>query len=1260
MALTGDPKTFANTCEDIGYENEVGSWVGGICGHAHGQYWLRTGAHNGLYVDQKQDVGYCCELDDPGALPGYSRPTSAMGFGEQLQIYRDNVRNVEGALDNPYKIGMIMLQWADMDALDLPSKEVVRTELFEGPNRDYMQTISGGKFSFEPVFYGENGWIPIDTPEISTTPITAPWGAEEPKCFQKVPLDICIAEHAIKCRDAAAADCLGDDPETACLIAGAPVETGASTSSGMGYVGDPIAWFNSHYVDGDSGNGLIDAANDPVALSACQYIPGDGTKGSSSCVAKATATCEAFETTASRYNREDDDSNPENLADPVATCENLGPCVYHQAPFPSYGNYKALNGVTEAECLADTAHQTNRFGHKQCHFNMNWRNVFSECNDGELYGYRPYCYECVVTAPEVPGCLHPTHLSEDECDADIRCENSFLRTTFDNSAAESRLGESTLPSGEVLNSVDGWEQSDGIPASPVADDWLTWAAGVDRTAECEAFDDDDDGTPDGVYGITKCAELAPMVGEGPWLQDNLAIPGFDPTAIDGLVIIAPAPRCGQHANAGVRTLKVFNVETNEHEIYKFPGLVMSFNAPSEASSCSEPNYDPFCSGGSVTFIHELIHQLGVGFHAYGPGLYEDGDCTPEFRDCPFADYGNIMSIMGPSSGPGKELDAHLRYYLFWLNLDDVVVIRRDGQYTINPIADPSALKRAAQILLTSGEPPEGYSHPNQWGQFWLEYRRPIGFDIGLGADDFVTNTQGLIIAAGSTVIDATTGQPGDWKQISFNTQWEDPYSSLAITIDSMDDDSITFTVSGMCQTSSCPDDENDDAPSEPSSPPPPPRSSPTPEANSDAPISMSLTLDVEYSRTWAFQFTEIGYPAGSMAEATSIFNDVCVDDKTDSVGRHAPSGGKYTSDFFAADVAASISSLLDITPGISCTPSVHGGTHRSCTTDRSRVQVTTVQPGAAARTTLVSFDVLANPLTGEQIEPSAVASALVDPNLVIAGHNTLGNDCIGSWSTCGTDCGDKTYTVLRAASGSGHSCTAADGDTMSCSAGEGSCLANAADIDCIGSWSTCTASCADKEFTVTTPQSGLGDPCVADAGATLQCSAGEGDCQARAETPTSEAPPENSVAVQLTLDIPMPADEELDAFKSTFKTDIATTLDGVTSDDVVITNVAPGSVIVDFYIAPAADGTALVSIEAVSEALVADITIAGAILTAESVSSAPTVSTTTLTPTSPEVPYEDGDLNATGIPYKTSGTPTASSMIALFGCATLMLLHTSY
>merc|ERR1711871_97905 len=86
-------------------------------------------------------------------------------------------------------------------------------------------------------------------------------------------------------------------------------------------------------------------------------------------------------------------------------------------------------------------------------------------------------------------------------------------------------------------------------------------------------------------------------------------------------------------------------------------------------------------------------------------------------------------------------------------------------------------------------------------------------------------------------------------------------------------------------------------------------------------------------------------------------------------------------------------------------------------------------------------------------------------------------NCAGSWSTCGADCADKTYTVETAQSGTGSACEAADGDTAPCTAGEGD--RSVANVNCAGSWSICGADCADKTYTVETAQSGTGSACEA-------------------------------------------------------------------------------------------------------------------------------------------------------------------------------------
>jgi hypothetical protein len=56
-----------------------------------------------------------------------------------------------------------------------------------------------------------------------------------------------------------------------------------------------------------------------------------------------------------------------------------------------------------------------------------------------------------------------------------------------------------------------------------------------------------------------------------------------------------------------------------------------------------------------------------------------------------------------------------------------------------------------------------------------------------------------------------------------------------------------------------------------------------------------------------------------------------------------------------------------------------------------------------------------------------------------------------------------------------------------CAPGEGACPL---DIDCVGSWSSCTAGCGTKTYAVTTAASGQGDPCPVVHGSTLACNDG--------------------------------------------------------------------------------------------------------------------------------------------------------------------------
>ena len=129
--------------------------------------------------------------------------------------------------------------------------------------------------------------------------------------------------------------------------------------------------------------------------------------------------------------------------------------------------------------------------------------------------------------------------------------------------------------------------------------------------------------------------------------------------------------------------------------------------------------------------------------------------------------------------------------------------------------------------------------------------------------------------------------------------------------------------------------------------------------------------------------------------------------------------------------------------------------------------------------------------SGDACEAAAAATRVCAAG---TGDCPENRDCVGSWSTCGANCFDRVYTVSIAQSGNGAACPAAAGATRACNAGEGSCPVE--EGDCVGSWSSCSADCGDKTYSISTQRTGSGAECPAVNGATEACMAGEGDCPA--------------------------------------------------------------------------------------------------------------------------------------------------------------------
>jgi hypothetical protein len=123
--------------------------------------------------------------------------------------------------------------------------------------------------------------------------------------------------------------------------------------------------------------------------------------------------------------------------------------------------------------------------------------------------------------------------------------------------------------------------------------------------------------------------------------------------------------------------------------------------------------------------HEMGHNLGL-CHSHSP----------------VNEYGDTLDIMGnPSSG---HFNAFQKEQLGWLNYSDqppITTVETSGNYSIDPYSAPGQNPKALKIL-KSMDPATG---DKTW--YYVEHRRNIGFDSGVGGNSNVLN--GVVIHTGS-------------------------------------------------------------------------------------------------------------------------------------------------------------------------------------------------------------------------------------------------------------------------------------------------------------------------------------------------------------------------------------------------------------------------------------------------------------------------------------------------------------------------------
>lgn len=235
-------------------------------------------------------------------------------------------------------------------------------------------------------------------------------------------------------------------------------------------------------------------------------------------------------------------------------------------------------------------------------------------------------------------------------------------------------------------------------------------------------------------------------------------------------------------------------------VYFFPYTdLCPFKGRSMCTGCSPS--DTFINGtlnvhadqGLRIVSHELGHSLGL-FHSK---LLECYICTSNGCSwmvlgdvCDVLEYGDNVDTMGNGRG---HYNAFQKERLGWLNdgssWPSITTVAQDGVYWLEPLeTGPGGLglPKALKIFYST--------NPILGGTTWyyVEYRRPLGFDSFLSNPDYATEPSGVFVHLGndgngsSFLLDMTPETGSSWvihdQALGVGRSYTDPYTGMTITL----------------------------------------------------------------------------------------------------------------------------------------------------------------------------------------------------------------------------------------------------------------------------------------------------------------------------------------------------------------------------------------------------------------------------------------------------------------------------------------------
>lgn len=205
--------------------------------------------------------------------------------------------------------------------------------------------------------------------------------------------------------------------------------------------------------------------------------------------------------------------------------------------------------------------------------------------------------------------------------------------------------------------------------------------------------------------------------------------GLDISQYDRVAILANHPCLGGGISSVGKNTISLGGQTGRFSI-SWIGELWRASEPSTRGQQSFPwtNLDHVLS-------HELGHGLGL-HHANGFDCFASSFYSVSPYECGLIEYGNHFDLMGGTKIYSLHFNAYGKKLLGWAATGDYLTIAESGRYTVSPLESAGPARFAVIDLGASSSPPHEY---------YLEYRRGLGFDSSLRQDDLVVNQNGLLV-----------------------------------------------------------------------------------------------------------------------------------------------------------------------------------------------------------------------------------------------------------------------------------------------------------------------------------------------------------------------------------------------------------------------------------------------------------------------------------------------------------------------------------